>query len=200
MTTCRLVGKTGAGQSLVVAEATCLGIHPVTGIAGTTFGGNYHSPSQCIITKQIGGTTLDYLDGLDIVQIDIDPAGAFKDRHAIDHHGHTGALSHVDLVLDTTDMDLQGITTLHLGCDTRYALQHILDTFRTIHIDLFPTDNTDAGDLISLALKLVIDSGRLDADNTELFCHQTGVGNWCEHTGNGDTQNGFIQEGTPVFF
>ncbi len=104
---CGVVAKACPNQSLRIAETPRLGADGVALILGATLGGDDHRPRQGIIAKEVGSAPLNDLDRLDIIEVDVHPTGALKHRHPVDHHGHAGFLTHVDLILDTTDMDFK---------------------------------------------------------------------------------------------
>src|SRR5690554_5443152 len=91
-----------------------------------SFGFDNDSAGKSIFTKQIRRPPFHNVDGLDIVQIDIDLASTLKYQHPIDHNDHTRWLAHIALVFDAAYFDLDVFTTGLIGGDAGNRLQHLL--------------------------------------------------------------------------
>ena len=180
--------RTHHGSSVTERTRIHLGLDPF--LAGATLGGNDHRTCQRVLAIQVGGTALDDLDGLDVVDVDVDLARALEHRHAIDDDGHTGLLAHVALVLHAAQLDLDGLAiALQVGRDAADIAQDLDQVLGMLLLHLLAADGDGRHRIGGAGQKAVVNGRAGDGDGAQRIaglCPARGSNATGQQTGQGN--------------
>jgi len=160
--------EAAAHQVVPVTERSAVGFQLQALVPGAAPGGDEHRARQRVIPVEVRGAALDDLDALDVVEVDVDLAGALEHRHAVDHDRHAGLLAHVALALDAAQLDLDGFAvSVEVGGDAAHRAQHLDQVLGVLVVDLLGAESGGGDGIGGGGTEPVVDGRAGDGDRIQ---------------------------------